>query len=383
MQQFTRETLEQLLTMGNEPIISIYMPTVKKGHEQQQNPIRLSNAYKQARQQLEESGLSNHQIKENLSQVKQMADDPDFWQHLKKGLAIFITADQMQLIKLPIKVNEMVMVNHHPFIKPLLPLITTNGQYFILTLSQNDVRLYQANRTDIDGVYLGEDVPLSMEEYLSDYEVHAYLSHHTSNSTPAGKSGVFHGQGGGDESFKKDLAEFLNKIENRVTDLVEGTGAPLVLVGVEFLTSMYRDLNKYKELLEDTVEGNPAQLGKPAIHEQAWKLVRPLFKEKEKKALEYYHDLSGTGKTADEPTEVVKAAFDGKVLDLFVLRDAEIWGEYDLDQRLVELHVERGATSVDLADLAVSAVIRNGGNVYSLKEHEMIENTPMAGTFRY
>lgn len=384
MEQFTRKTLEDLLSLSDKPVISIYLPTVKKGPEQQQNPIRFSNLIKQAKEQLEKSNLSNHQIKVQLDEVSKLEQDVDYWRHQKQGLAIFITPDEYRFLRLPIKVKEMVTVNHHPFIKPLLPLITTNGQFFVLTLSQNDVKLYQANRTDIDKLHLGDEVSLSMEEYFSDTEIRSFLQFHTGTSGSGGnRPGVFHGQGGGEEDYKKDIEEFLNQIENKITDMLEGEQAPLVLAGVEFLTSMYAKLNKYNQLVEDTIEGNPEHTNKEELHAKAWEIVRPVFKERERLGLDLYHQEAGTGKTSTQVEEIVQAAFDGKIQDLFILRDHEIWGEYVPKAREVLVHDNRSAKSLDLLDLATTKVILTKGNVYSLKPEEMIEGVEMVATFRY
>lgn len=383
MEQFTRKSLEQLLQLRNKPVISIYFPTVKKGPEQQQNPIRFSNMIKKAKDMLEKSGASNHQIKVKLDEVAQLEHDPDYWKYQRQGLAIFVTPDEYRFVRLPIKVKELVTVNHHPFIKPLLPLITTNGQFFILTLSQNNIKLYQANRTDIDKLHLGDDVSVSMDDYFADTEVRTYLQFHTGTSSSGNRPGVFHGQGGGEEDYKKDIEEFLNHIENSVTDLLEGEQAPLVLAGVEFLTSMYAKLNKYNHLVEDIIEGNPESTDKQALHAAAWKIVRPIFKANEQTALDAFHSLQGTGKTSNQVPEVVTGAFDGRVKDLFILRDHEVWGEYVEDAREVLVHDERTAKSLDLLDLATAQTILTKGNVYSLKANEMIADSVLAATFRY
>lgn len=379
--QFTRKNLDQLLQLDGQTVISIYLPTHKSGTDQQQNPIRFANLVKEARELLEKSGLSTHQLKLQLDDVADMgmADAP-LWEFLKSGLAIFVTESDIQVVKLPIQVKEYAVINHHPFIKPLLPLITTNGKFYILTLSQNDIKLYQANRTDIDKVFLG-DLERNMEEKYDFDDLRSHLQHHSSSS--GGGKAVFHGQGAGEESMKADISQFLNEVENGITDLLEGEEAPLVLAGVEYLISMYRGHNKYKHLTETTVEGNPENTTKEKLHQAAWEIVRPIFKAKEQAALDKYHQMAGTGKTGTDLEEVVKAAFDGKIETLFVLRGQEVWGEYVDGAREVLIHDKRTAHSTDLIDLATARTLVNGGTVYSLKDEEMIKDQHIAALYRY
>lgn len=377
--QLTRKNVDQLLKLSGQTVISLYMPTEKSGAAQQQNPIRFENLLKQARELLEKSGHSTHQLKLQLEDVASLgAPESELWKFLKQGLVIFVTETDIFVYKLPMAVKEYAIVSSAPFIKPLMPLITTNGQFYILTLSQNDVKLYQANRTDIDKVYLG-DIPLSMEEHFDYSDLNDHIQHHAAGSG----EGMFHGQGGGDESYKADISQFLNRVENGITELLEDEQAPLVLAGVEYLTSMYAKHNRYNHLVEDIVEGSPQNTNKEKLHAAAWEIVQPIFKASEEKALEGYHAKAGTGKTSTQLEEVLKAAFDGKVETLFVLRGHEIWGEYLTDKREVLLHDKRSAHSIDLMDLATAQTLLNRGTVYSLKEDEMIAGKQISAVYRY
>lgn len=376
--QFTRAKLEDLLKLRGQTVISLYLPTQKSGADQQQNPIRFGNILKQARELLEKSDLSTHKLKLQLEEAEHMgAVDSEIWEFIKQGMAMFVTENDIQVIKLPIPVEDYAVVSQNPFIKPLLPLITTNGQFYILTMSQNDIKLYQANRTDIDKVFLG-DTPRSMEEHFDYSDLRDHIQHHS-----GGGGAMFHGQGGGDESYKNDISQFLNQVENRITDMLEGEQAPLVLAGVEYLTTMYAKHNKYGNLVEQIVEGSPDRTTKEKIHEAAWQVVRPLFKQSEQDALDKYHHLAGTGKTSTDLEDIVKAAFDGKIETLFVKRGHEVWGEYLPEAREVLYHAERTGHSNDLVDLAVSQTIASSGRVYSLKEDEMIEDAFIAAVYRY
>lgn len=383
MQHITPEVIDNLLNTNNQTCISIYMPTEKKGDQQRQNPIRFKNLINKAREELAASQVSNHQIKESLSAAEKKLDDEDFWNHQKLGLAVFINESDQLFFQLPLDFSELVMVGTRYHVKPLMPLVTTNGKFFILTLSQNDVKLYQATRTSIDKVFLG-DIPRSMEDYLKDYEVHKGIQFRSApGPSGQGKAGVFHGQGGGDEDFKKDVQEYLNLVENGITELLNGQRAPLVLVGVEYMTSMYSDLNKYSDLAEETIEGNFEHLTKDALHDKAWTIVRPIFKERERVAIEAYQNNAGTGKTSCDLEEIVVAAHDGRIDNLFVTRDLVQWGEYDFEGRKITLHDDKSATSQDLYDLAAFKTLQNDGRVYSMKPEEMIEGCQIAAVFRY
>lgn len=392
MERFSQNLFAGFITWHTNPVISLYLPTVKKGPGQQQNPIRIGNLIKDIRSQFQTNKAITHQLKENLTLLESMSSQPEFWQHLKQSMVIFVTDDPdpkhaIDIIRLPIVVDEAAVLAHRFYLKPLLPLYTTNGKYYLLTLSQNDIKLYVATRTDIDKHYLGETIPTSLDEYMGEADYQSHLQFHTKTpSTGNARAGVFHGQGAGDESFKADIKEFVNQVENGITDILESQKSPLVLAGVEYLTSMYRDVNKYKHLVEAVIEGNPEDTDRDMLHQKSWGLVRPIFKQAEHEAVEKFGSLKGTGKTSTELEEIIKAAFDGRVETLFITRDMSVWGHYYPNDRKFKRTPEDDPDSQDLFDLATFATLDNSGTVYSLKSEEVKElgqGVSIAAILRY
>jgi hypothetical protein len=385
MDPLSQSTLEELLNPPSHPCLSLYLPTFKKSPDSLQNPIRFKNIVKQARDQLEKSSLSNHQTKEALSQAAARIQDEAFWQHQSLGLAVFISPQTSLFLRLPLHFPETVTVNNHFYFKPLLPLLTTNGKFFVLTLSQNDVKLYEATRESIDKRYLG-DTPRSLKEHLGDQDFQRHLRFHTESSgqSSGGKPNVFHGQGAGNEAIKKLVIDFVAEVEKGVSTILTGEQAPLILAGVEYLTSMYRHANHYKNLLPDSVEGNFDHLGKTGIHLEAWKIARSHFKLKEKQAIDNFNSQGGHGKTTTVVSDVLSAAFNGQVQDLFITRDLTQWGRFDPKTTKVTLYDNPHPDSDDLFDLAT--IRTAGGSAYSLKPPEMARHFPealIAATLRY
>ena len=379
MQAITLKHLKELIQLPAKPTVSIYMPIYKKGADQQQNPIRLHNLIKKAREQLKESNVATHNLKEQVTQVEKDSQTEDFWEHLGTGAVIFIYEDSYTIFRLPINTPERVYVADHHYFKPLLPLYTTNGNFFILSLSQNDIKLYEANRTAIDKHFLGE-IPRNIKDYLDYEDLDSHIQTHSTSGS--GDSGV-HGQGPGDESIKADISKFLNQVENGITQILADETAPLVLAGVEYLTTMYAGHNKYHNLVDQTIDGHPAKTTKEKLHQSAWEIVKPVFKQKEKTALEKYHELAGTGKTSTELEEIIKASLEGKIETLFITRDLVQWGFYVPKTNTLSLYEEQKPNSRDLYDYATTQTLNNSGTVYSLKPEEMIENSQIAAIFRY
>jgi len=68
---------------------------------------------------------------------------------------------------LPLIFTQSVTVAHRFHVRPLLPLFSGDGRYYVLALSQNQVRLLQGSRFSIGEIDL-KDLPGSLAQTLRD-----------------------------------------------------------------------------------------------------------------------------------------------------------------------------------------------------------------------
>lgn len=384
MDQLSPQVLNDLLNSPADMRISLYMPTYKTSPDSLQNPIRFQNLIKNAFRQLQSAGLTQHQIAASLDQTAAKLEDDDFWMHQKTGLAVFISSHHQLFFTLPLDFPELVVVNRYFHLKPLLPLITANGKFYILTLSQKDVKLYQATRTSIDKLFLG-DMPRCLDEavYVEDLEKSGQFHAHASANKTKGNGSSYARQGGsGEERYKQLIDRFITQLENGITSLLAGQKAPLILYGVEYLTAIYQKVNKYNFVLNQTIAGNPEDVNKQVIHQKAWAIVHDYFKTEERAALDEYFNKAGKN-TANYLQEILPNAYGGRVKTLFVLRDHSIWGNFQLDTNTVTITGQNNPSTDDLMNLATIYTLLGDGKVYSMKKNEMIPNTPIAAVYRY
>ena len=91
-----------------------------------------------------------------LEPASKLLQEPYFWQHQSDGLAIFLSANRVRRYRLPLHFEELVVVIDNFYIRPLLPLFTGDGQFYILALSQNDVRLLNGTRYSVSEVDIAQ-----------------------------------------------------------------------------------------------------------------------------------------------------------------------------------------------------------------------------------
>jgi hypothetical protein len=369
------EKLQALLLNKGEICISIYMPTHPTGREQQQDPIQLKNLLSQARDRLEKRATRASEIEKLLGPAEKLLINQPFWQHQSDGLAIFITSDTLETYRLPTRFEPLLVIAENFHIKPVLPFVSGNEQFYILALSQNEVRLLQGNRYTVSELGL-QNTPTSLTEALWFDDPERQLQFHTGTATPNSTStrpSIFHGHGAPDHDTKTVLLRYFQKVNRGIMEILSEEQIPLVLAGVDYLLPIYQEANAYPHLIEDVITGNPDELSATELHQKAWELVKPIFAKNMQKDLKRYQELSGSERAlaSDELTEIVKAAHHGRVESLFVTLGVQVWGRYDKNQATVEQDRKFQPGDQDLLDLAATQTLLNGGKVYALEPNEM------------
>lgn len=387
MDILTRTELEQLMRKEQQWCVSIYMPTHRTGAETQQDPIRLKNLLGEAEKHLSARGVSTRDVQKMLEPVSEFLQDSYFWQHQSDGLAIFLSSDNVRSYRLPLNFEELVVVMDHFHIKPLLPLFTGDGQFYILALSQNEVRLLNCTRYSVSEVDIGEVVG-SLDEAIPSDDHQVNLQLHTSGAA-RGMTGdvsvTFHGQGGGHESAKDDILRYFRLVADGLTEFLQGDQVPLVLAAVEYLLPIYKEANTYPNLIDMVIKGNPELLSADELHKSAWDIIRPLFQAAQEEAVAHYQQLAGQAseRVADTLEKIVPAAYQGRVETLFVAAGVQQWGVYNPVTDEIELHDQIESGDEPLLDLAAVQTYLKGGIVYAVVPEKVPGGTSAAAVLRY
>ena len=380
MKNLTLDQIKELAQQSASPSISIFLPTHRAGRETQQDPIRLKNLLRDAEKQLLDGGMRPREANSLLQSAQALLDDVNFWNHQHDGLAVFMAADDFHYYPLPFSVKELLVIAQSYYVKPVLPLFTNNGHYYILAISQNEVRLFDGTRYGVSQIALPDGIPANMEEALRLDDPQKTLQMH-----PGGGGGMFHGQGPGDEQQKVWIEQYLNLVDASLKEIFREQNAPLVLAGVDYLLPMYRKVSGYQNVMEEGITGNPEHLRPEELQEQAWRIVETYFQQETKKTVEQYQQLAGTDKATDNVEEIVAAAFNGRVDKLIVSVEHQIWGAFNPKDGKVTRSSNGQSKKHNLALLDFTAMntLQNGGTVCALPQDDMPTDSPIAAVFRY
>jgi hypothetical protein len=78
--------------------------------------------------------------------AEQLLQQSDCWRYEGDGLALFLAHGFFRYFRLPLRLPAFVSVQDRFEISPLLPLWTSEDQFYLLALSLNKVKLFQATR---------------------------------------------------------------------------------------------------------------------------------------------------------------------------------------------------------------------------------------------
>jgi hypothetical protein len=381
MSLLTRDELRMLSGQKGEFCVSIYLPTHRLGAEATQGRIRLKNLLRQAREKLIAGGMRNRESEEFLQPAARLIDNPPFWQYQNEGLALFLTEGSIQTYRLPLPFEELVVTAKRYHLKPLLPLLVNDGQFYILALSQNKIRLFDCTRYSVTEVEL-EGVPQNLDEALRLDEPRKPLQYRTSGSASGGQRSSVHGHEA--EDGKTLLFQFFRQVDQGLKRLFHEDRPPLVLAGVDYLLPIYREANTCALVIEKGITGNPDELKPEELQANAWELVTPLFGRQREEALDRYRRLAGSGRTATDVQAVVEAAFQGRVELLFVGVGIQCWGRFDAVSGQADLHGDASAPDAeDLLDWAAMLTLQNGGVVFADPPGDVPDGMPLCAVYRY
>jgi hypothetical protein len=286
---------------------------------------------------------------------------------------------------------ELVVVGNQFHLKPLLYLVNSDRKFYLLTLSQQDVRFFEANHYDIQEVTV-ENMPSNLEAVLlmqdnSEKGVqHRISTSRGGTANSAQHPGESHGQGNPmRDRHQADILQFCYAVDQALHEQLRDKQAPLILAGVEYLHPLYREANTYPHLLSEGITGNQELTNLKELHHQAWSIVSPLVQQQQQEAIALYQQLAGENVTqaSGDIKEIVPAAYYQKVDTLFVPLGQQIWGKFDPDTMEVDLHPEPQPDDEDMLDFAAVHTFLNGGQVYTVEAAQILNNQSAAAIFRY
>lgn len=209
------------------------------------------------------------------------------------------------------------------------------------------------------------------------------LQFQTGTQQGAGKrAALFHGHGAGAEEEKAGLIEYCRLVDNAVAGALNDEKAPMMIAGLDYLVSAYRQINTYQYLVEDSIQGNPFSYSRDDLHRTACTIMESHLMRWREEALMRFRRGSEEGRVCTDVAPILQAAGEGCIEMLLVSLSGELFARHDLESGRVDLHTQYQEGDVDILDEAVVLTVLTGGEVFGIGSNEMPVNFPLAALLK-
>jgi hypothetical protein len=262
--------------------------------------------------------------------------------------------------------------------------LRNDAPYYVLAVSQNQVRFFRGTRGEIEEIAVPE-MPANRDEAVRLDDAEPGLQAHSARPYLGRiKEGMaFHGQGGAPDAAKDLIFEFFREIDRALSAALRMGTEPLIFAGVDYLFPIYQEANTYPHLLAKPVTGNPELWSPDELRQRAWPLVESIVRGGRDAELAKYGNRISQQRSSDRLDEILIAAHAGAVETLFLDPTARQTGAFDPDGLTVHVDEQPQEGSEDLINLAATLVLRNSGAVQPLAAGDVPGGGAMAAVLRY
>lgn len=359
----SREELQSLTQVRSAAALSIYLPTSPLTQETHHDRLVFKNQIREGLEKLELAGLNKKVVLAMSETLEEIEEDDEFWRFQAHSLAVLVTPEKTITFRLPHALNARVEVSDRFFIKPLLRAITIPQSAFVLALSQGGVRLVEVTG-DLPAVEIKvADLPKDV-------------------ASAAGKTSILgreaKGRLQGSEGQKVRLGMFCREIDRALRPILAGSELPLILATVQPLDAIYRSINGYPHLVEESIGGNSDETTDADLAQASRAILDRVHDEELKGLHELFGHRSNEGRTTTDVAHAARAATFGAISTLIVDIDDDETGTVNEDGSIVI-----GEGPHCLVDQIAALALATGTRVLGERREDIPGGGSIAAILRY
>lgn len=354
-----KETLNRLKKVVSDCAVTLVLRTHRTHPENAQDSIKLKNKVSEARQRLEKE-YDTATAKNLGDKLGKLAEEIDPNYNLE-GLVLFVDANHAEFIRLPVELNDRIIIDSTFATRPLFRALNLETRYYLLMLSKDKARLLRASGANLE------------EEIDGDFPA-------VNTATPKSRT-----EGAIDERISNLQIEFFNRIDKKVNAIHQKEPLPIYIASDDMNYGQYlkvadRPNTIYSNVALKNRDGKAANSIKevwPAIQEET-KARNLNRKEELKKAI-------GSGKVLSDYSEIWQALEMGRGATLFVQQG--LFQPARIEDNYVKLIDKADIQSKEDVDDIIDEMIEknslSGGDVVFLPKEELTDFQGLALVTRY
>lgn len=361
----SEDEVRALLEVTGTTCVSIYMPATPEPDDADAERLVFKNLASEAMEKLKELGVDKRELTAFADALGDVDDDPFFWRHQARSLAVFITGEELHVYRLANQLEPAVAVADRFYVKPLLRALSFHSAGFVLSLAQGGVRLLE----------FGDDYgPYEVEAEAMPTDLSSFVE------TVPGASGFAFTGVQSPEGQDSRLRKYARAVDRSLRGAIRGVDAPVVIAATDPLLSVFRSISTLDNLARGTISGNTERVSDEELVASARRIVDEENARSLADLLEEFDRRAGQDRTAIDLADLARAATYGSIETLIVDIDRVVSGSIG-DDGALSLSDEPDA--YDVVDELARRVIRTGGDVIAVRADEVPQNGPAAAILRY
>lgn len=364
----TRSELALLANQRADACVSIYLKTTPITQDVHASRIQMGNLIKEAQAQLEEAAFDKRRLGALLDSLNDLLDDDKFWRFQANSLAVFATPDGIRTYRLANDLVSMVQVADRYHLKPLFRAVTFPHAAFVLSLSENAVRLFEMN-ADQPAVEI--DVPELPKDMAS------------AVGRAPNNERVFSGRIQGMEGHNVRLRQYARMVDAALRPMLAGRETPLVLAATGRLADVFKQVCSYPNLLPETIAESPDHLTEAELTTRARPVLDNAYSKQITEIKALFEKRAGERRTTTDISDAARAATFGAIQTLLVNIDAVVPGFVDDDTGAVSFVEKDDAKAYGVIDEITARAFAGGATVLGVRSEDIPGGHDLAAILRY
>lgn len=354
-------TLKKLRNVSSETCVTIILNTHRTGPDNNKDPLTLKNLIKEAENRLS-ADFDKKYVQNFTEKFQQLEESIDHKMNLE-SLILFVSKDIAEYTRLPIKVEDRVVIDNTFHTRDLMRSLHMDKNYYILVLNQQKVRLIEASSDKLVRE-IGDSIPIENIHF------------HPTNQKEASFAG----------RERNSITEYFNRIDKDVNKIRSQHPLPVLISSTEPNYHLYLEVaDKKYSIINKFIAQPDADANAGHFVEEAWKLMKDYIVEKNNARKKELLEAVNSGKFYSDVNDIWRAIHRGQVKTLFI--EQGLFQPAIVEKDTVSFVSEEERTHKEIIDDIYDEMIEYnldfGGDVVFLPKGELDKFNGFGAILRY
>ncbi|MEO6681830.1 MAG: hypothetical protein ABIN48_03305 [Ginsengibacter sp.] len=343
------EILNRFKHISSKCCVTIILSTHRTKPDNEKDAILLKNLVKDAEKRIAIDCADDKEMSQALvSKLNKLASEIDH-RHNQEGLVLFVNENMAEYVRLPLKVENRVVVDKTFHTRDLVRAINAQTSYYVLLLSRQKARLIEA---------LSDKVVAEIES--------GFPIENMNTTVPPGSASI-------SNKVTSLTVEFFNSVDKVFNEVYKAKPLQVIICTDESNYSEYLKIADHKEAILGNVKGN--KMAEKAYHvlESVWPVVKDLHQAANKKRLAELDDAVNSLKYVTDFNEIWTALKEGRGRTLFVQQG--YFQPARITDNQIQLVAPNQASEPDVVDDIIDEMLeknmKNGGDTVFVHDNEL------------